>query len=80
MSSKLKFGSEKENVRENRLNYMKKSEIVDELEGKLAQLLKYKFEYKKIKESHKDNDFLKQEVLVLKLFLSEEALKLIREF
>ena len=59
---------------------MEKSILLDELDAKLTQLLKYKCHYKKIKESHKDNNFLKQELLVLKLFLSEEALKLIKEF
>jgi len=33
----------------NSSSYMKKLVIVDELEGKLSRLLKYKFQYKKIR-------------------------------
>ena len=57
LSSKL--GKSEEN-KENKGINMNSIVNTDQIESKLTQLLKYKVQYKKIKESQRDNEFLKQ--------------------
>lgn len=50
------------------------------IESTISHLLKYKHQYKKLKENYQNNEFIKKELSLLKLFLSEEALTLVKEY